>query len=55
MIDVPSQTVFNVLLRIGRKPITYENVFPDKKRVLLSNLRVKHVEDVIIIPMESWD
>ena len=32
---VPKQTVFNVLQRIGRKPITYENVFPDKKRALL--------------------
>ena len=29
---VPKQTGFNVLRRIGRKPITYENVFPEKKR-----------------------
>ena len=29
---VPKQTVLNVLHRIGRKPITYENVFPAKKR-----------------------
>ena len=35
---VPKQTLFNVLRRIGRKPITYENVFPDKNRALLSNL-----------------
>ena len=34
---VPRQTIFNVLRRIDRKPITYENVFPDKKRALLSN------------------
>ena len=34
---VPKQTVFNVLRRIFRKPITYENVFPEKKRALLSN------------------
>ena len=40
----PKQTVFNVLRRIGRKPITYENVFPDKNRALLSNSQVKYVE-----------
>ena len=45
---VPRQTIFNVLRRIGRKPITYENVFPNKKRALLSNLQVKYVEDIII-------
>ena len=45
---VPKETVFNVLQRIGRKPITYENFFPDKKRALLSNLQVKYVEDIII-------
>ena len=45
---VPNQTVFNVLHRIGRKPITYDNFFPDKKRSLLSNLQVKYVEDIII-------
>ena len=45
---VPRQTIFNVLRRIGRKPITYENVFPDKKRALLSNSQVKYVEDIII-------
>ena len=44
----PKQTVYNVLRRIGRNPITYENVFPDKKRALLSNLQVKYVEDIII-------
>ena len=44
----PKQTVFNVLQRIGRKLITYENVFPDKKRALLSNSQVKYVEGVII-------
>ena len=45
---VPKQTVFNVLQRISRKPITYDNVFPDKKRALISNLQVKYVEDIII-------
>ena len=45
---VPKQTVFNVLRRIGRKPITYENVFPVKKRSLLSEKQVKYVEDIII-------
>ena len=44
----PKQTVFSILLRIGRNLITYENVFPDKKRELLSNFQVKYVEDVII-------
>ena len=46
--QVPRKTVYNVLRRIGRKPITYENVFPDKKRALLSNSQVKYVEDIII-------
>ena len=45
---VPKQTVFNVLRSIGRKPITYDNVFPDKKRALLSNSQVKYVEDIIV-------
>ena len=42
----PKQTVFNVLQRIGRKTIMYENIFPDKKRALLSNFQVKYVEDI---------
>ena len=45
---VPKQTVFNVLRRIGRKTITYENVFPDKKRAFLSEIQVNYVEDIII-------
>ena len=45
---VTRQTIFNILRRIGRKPITYENVFPVKKRALRSNLQVKYVEDIII-------
>ena len=45
---VPRQIVFNVLQRIGRKPITYKNVFPDKKRALLSHSPVKYVEVIII-------
>ena len=45
---VPKQTVFNVLRGIGRKPVTYENVFPDKKRSLLSNSQVNYVEDIIV-------
>ena len=45
---VPKQTVFNVLRMIGRKPITYENSFTEKKRSLLSNSQVKYVEDIII-------
>ena len=42
------QTIYNVLRRIGRKPITYENVFPDKRRTLLSNLQVNSVDNIII-------
>ena len=45
---VPKQTVFNVLRRIGRNPITYENVLHEKKRSLLSNSQVNYVEDIII-------
>ena len=32
---VPKQTILNVLQRIDRKTITYENAFPRKKRALL--------------------
>ena len=45
---VPKQTVFTFLRRIVRKPITYENVFPEKNISLLSNLQVNYVEDIII-------
>ena len=45
---VPRQTIFNVLRRIGRNLIKYENVFLVKKRALLSNSQVKYVEDIII-------
>ena len=45
---VPKQIVFNVLRRIDRKTITYENVFPLRKRSLLSDSQVKYVEDIII-------
>ena len=45
---VPKQTVYNFLQRIGRKPITYDNVFPDKKSAFLSNSQVKYVKDIII-------
>ena len=45
---VPRQTVFNVLRRIGRNSITYDNLFPDKKRAFLSNSQVKYGEDIII-------
>ena len=45
---VPRQTILNILQRLGRKPITYKNVFPAKNRALLSNLQVKYVEDIII-------
>ena len=44
----PKQTLFNVLRRIVRKPITYDNVFSVKKRSLLSEIQVKYVEDIII-------
>ena len=32
---VTKQTVYNVLQRIGSKPIACKNFFPDKKRALL--------------------
>ena len=44
----PKQKIFNVLQRIGRKPITYENAFPRKKRELLLENQVKYVEDSIV-------
>ena len=45
---VPKQKLFKFLRRIGRKPITYDNVFALKKRALLSEIQVKYVEDIII-------
>ena len=45
---VPKKKLFTVLLRIVRKPITYENVFPEKNISLLSNLQINYVEDIII-------
>ena len=45
---VPKQTVFIFLQRIGRKPITYKNAPPRKKRALLSEIQVNYVEDIDI-------
>ena len=44
---VPKQKIFNVLQKIGRKPITYKSDFPRKKRGLISENQVKYVEDII--------
>ena len=43
------QIVFNVLQRIDRKPITYDNALRMKKRALLPENQVKYVEDIIFI------
>ena len=48
MDPVPKQKVFNVLQRIGRKPVIYDNAFPMKKRSLLSENQVEDVEDIIV-------
>ena len=48
MDPVPKQTVFNVVQRIGRNPITYENDFPTKKMVLLSERQANYVENIIV-------
>ena len=45
---VHKQTVFNVLRRIGRKPITYENHFPMKNRALISENQLNYVKDIIV-------
>ena len=45
---VPKQTILNILHRIGRKPIIYENAFPRKKKVFLSENQVNCVEDIIV-------
>ena len=45
---VPKQKIFNVLQRIGRNTITYENDFPMKKRKFLSENQVNYVEDIIV-------
>ena len=46
--SVPKQTIFNVLHRIGRKPVTYDNAFPINNRALLSENRLNYVEDIIV-------
>ena len=48
LLIIISSTAFNVLRRIGRKPITYENFFPTKKRSLQSGKQVKYEEGTII-------
>ena len=45
---VPKQTEFNVLRRIVRKPISYDNVLPVNKRSLLPEIQVKYVEYITI-------
>ena len=45
---VHKQTLFNVLQRIGRDPITYENAFPMNKKALLPENQVKYVEDITV-------
>ena len=44
---VPKKIVFNVLQRIDRKLIVYDNSFPMKKKEFLSERRVNYVEDII--------
>ena len=48
MDPVPKQTIFNVLQRIIRKPIKYDNAFPTNNRALLSENQVKYVEYIIV-------
>ena len=45
---VPKKTIFHFLQRVGRKPITYENAFPMKKRSFLSENQVNYVECIIV-------
>ena len=45
---VHKQTVFNVLQRIVRKLITYENDVPTKNRELLLERWVNYVDDIIV-------
>ena len=48
MDPVPKQKLFNFLQSIGSKTITYENTLPINKRELLSENKVKYVEDIIV-------
>ena len=48
MDPVPKQTILNVLQRIGRKRITYENAFPRNNRAFLSEIQIKYVADIIV-------
>ena len=44
----PVPILINVLHRIGRKPIKYDNDFPRKNRAFLSENQVNYVEDIIV-------
>ena len=44
---VPLMTVINFLIRIYINPITYENAISLRKRMLLSEIRLKYVKDII--------
>ena len=45
---VPQKVVTNCLQRIGSKPITFDNAFTSIKWELLSQRKVKYVEDIIV-------
>ena len=45
---VPKQTILNVLQRIDRKPIKYDNDFPRNNRALLSEIQIKYVAGIIV-------
>ena len=45
---VPQMTVINCLRRIGNKPITYDNSFPPKNQIFLSEMQVKYIKDIFV-------
>ena len=44
----PKHTIFNVLQRVGRKPITCLKSLLTKKRTVLSENQVRYVEHIIV-------
>ena len=45
---IPQMKVINFLKRIVGKPITYDNDFPLRHRVLLLEIQIEYVEDIIL-------
>ena len=46
---IPQMKAVNYLRRIDKKTITYENDLPVRKRIWLSDKKVKYVQDISFV------